>query len=113
MNKSAIDFYHDLLNNREYLDSTHQILMEATERQGLTFGKRPICTVLRPCFIDEATYQFVRNASSLVIRGIALLGRRLLVDAELRRELDLSADEEGIVQIDPGYGAPDVSGRLD
>lgn len=108
----AIDFYHELLSSK-YLASTEESLTEATASERLSFGNRAVCTVLRPYLIDEETYQFVCKSSSLVMRGLAALGRRLLQDAELRSELDLTSEEEAISQIATGYGAPDVSARLD
>lgn len=113
MIKKAIDYYNELLVKDEYLNSTQQILQEATETRHLAFGKRPVCSVLRPYFIDTDTYHFVYNVSSLVIKGINLLGQRLLVDSSLRKELDLTDQEETIINFDHKYGAPDVSGRLD
>lgn len=108
----AIDLYHELLSSK-HLASTEELLNSATETQGLSFGKRAVCSVLRPYLIDEETYRFVKEASSFVMRGMAALGRRLLQDNELRRELDLTSDEDAISQIATGYGAADVSARLD
>jgi len=108
----AIDYYHELLATR-HLASTQESLARATDRDRLAFRDRPICTVLRPYFIDETTYDYIKNASLLVMRGIAALGRALADDPGLRSELDLTAEEEQIARIDSGYGAPDVSARLD
>jgi hypothetical protein len=107
---SAIDHYHNLLQER-HLESTVSILDSVQEK--LSVASRPVCAVLRPFFIEEATYQFVKNASTLVMRGISKLSRHLLADSKLRRQMDLAADEEEIIQIDTGYGLPDVSARLD
>lgn len=113
MIKKAIDYYHELLVKNEYLTTTQQILQEATENRHLAFGKRPVCSVLRPYFIDSNTYQFVNNAAQLVSSGVSLLGQRLLADDTLRKELDLTPEEEIVIKFDHKYGAPDVSGRLD
>lgn len=110
--KEAISYYHDLLSGN-YLSSTRQTLVEGTEKRRLSFSGRPTCTVLRPHFIDEETYSYVQGASTLVIRGISLLRRRLMSDAKLRAELDLSPDEEQIIRIDAGDWNPDASARLD
>jgi uncharacterized circularly permuted ATP-grasp superfamily protein len=110
--KQAIDHFHELLSGG-YLSSTRNILAEGTERRKLSFHGRPTCTVLRPYFISESTYSFVRNASTLVLHGIATLRERLLTDSILRRELDLSTEEEEIIRIDPGGQNPDASARLD
>ncbi|KAF0247346.1 MAG: hypothetical protein FD167_3251, partial [bacterium] len=80
--KKAIDYYHELLVKDEYLSSTQQILQEAAENRHLAFGKRPVCSVLRPYFIDQPTYNFVHNAAQLVSTGINLLGQRLMADDE-------------------------------
>jgi hypothetical protein len=110
--EAAIEYYNDLLV-RKHLESTQEILDRAARLQHLAFGGRPVCTVLRPFFLDETTYEFVQHASMHVMRAIAILGERLIADAELRAELDLSQEEEAIIQIEHGYGAPDVSARLD
>jgi hypothetical protein len=108
----AINYYHDLLAGR-HLDSTRQALDEATQRESLSFGGRAICSVLRPYFITAEQYEYVRRASTVVMIAIAALGRRLLNDSRLRSELDLDWQEEEIIQVETGYGAADVSARLD
>ncbi|HXG65044.1 MAG TPA: hypothetical protein VNO70_08040 [Blastocatellia bacterium] len=108
----AINLYHDLLAN-DHLTSTQEMLAQATEKHGLSFGTRPVCTVLRPFFITEETYNYVGLVSTLVMRGVAGLGRRLVADAALRAEMDLNDIEEEIIAIDRNPAAPDVSGRLD
>src|SRR5205823_1158525 len=76
MESDAINYYHELLSEK-YCASTQEILTEASEKEGLLFGKRPICTVLRPCFISEETYKFVVNASTLVMSAVAKLGKHI------------------------------------
>ncbi|HEY4491706.1 MAG TPA: circularly permuted type 2 ATP-grasp protein, partial [Acidobacteriota bacterium] len=106
----AIDFYHDLLLNR-HLSVTDQMLRKEAGR--LSVAGRPVCSVLRPYFIEKQTYDRVRAAAVSVIRSIADLGKRLMEDGDLRAELDLEPVEEEAVQLETFYGAPDVSGRLD
>ena len=106
---AAIDYYHELLN--EHLQSTRELLEAQNER--LSVGGRPTCRVLRPYFISEDSYNFVRQASSLVMKGICTLSDELLRNPMLRKEMDLSDQEEQLIQIQTGYGAPDVSARLD
>jgi hypothetical protein len=88
-------------------------LDEATKRHRLSFGGRAVCSVLRPYFITAEQYEYVRRASALVMMALSALGRRLVGDAKLRSELDLGPSEEEIIQIESGYGSPDVSARLD
>ena len=108
----AIQHYHTLLNNSRADDAIER-LREGTARQRLTFGTRPICNVLRPMFVSAAQYEYIRRDSALVMSAIEKLCRALLVDAGLRAQLALTSDEERIIQIEPGFRAPDMSGRLD
>ena len=43
-----------------------------------------------------------------MLTAIEKLGERLLEDATLRAELDLTATEEEAIQLDPGFPAPDA-----
>jgi len=108
----AIPHYHSLLDGAFGADAIEK-LRAGTARYNLTFGDRPICSVLRPMLIPASRYETVKRDSMLVLQAIERLGRALINDARLRAEMDLSPDEERIVAIDPGYSAPDASGRLD
>jgi uncharacterized circularly permuted ATP-grasp superfamily protein len=112
MNAEAINHYHSLLHTTHVQDALEK-LGRGTARYNLTFGARPICTVLRPLFVGQAQYDYIRHESRLVLSALERLSDALLADTRLRAELDLSRDEEQIIQIDPGFGAPDASGRLD
>ncbi len=108
----ATDYYHALLNGA-LADDAQARLLEGTARHRLSFGKRPICNVLRPLFVTAWHYEYMRRESALVLSAIEKLYAALMRDARLRAELDLSSDEEQIIQIEPGFRAPDASGRLD
>lgn len=110
MIREAIDHYHQLLSG-EFLDSTVEVL--ETEKTRLSVKGRPVCNVLRPFFIDHTTYARVCLASDLILRGLRSLSERLLLDPSFRLEMDLTPEEDEIVQVDTGYGAPDVNARLD
>jgi hypothetical protein len=110
--KDAIRYYHNLLSAR-FLNSTVELLNKAILERRLTFDGRSTCTVLRPFFVEDRTYSHIEQAASAVLAGISTASAHLIRNAELRRELELSELEEEVIQIDTGYGAPDVSGRLD
>lgn len=112
MNSEAIQHYHTLLQGAFQEDAIEKLLA-GTAKQNLNFDGRPICTVLRPLFISESQYEFIKRDSQLVLSAIERLGRALMADANLRAELDLSPEEEQIIAIEPGFRAPDASGRLD
>jgi len=109
--KEAIDYYHDLIAQPAFLESAIETLQAESER--LSVAGRPTCNVLRPCLINEPTYFAIRKAADSILHAIGTIGARLKTDAALRKELDLTPEEEAVVQIDGGYGAPDVSARLD
>lgn len=110
--QDAIQHYHALLNG-PLADDAKQRLHEGTARYGLSFGERPVCNVLRPLFTTARQYNYIQRESTLVLSALQKLYRALLDDAQLRAELDLTPAEEEIIQIAPGYRAPDASGRLD
>jgi hypothetical protein len=112
MISDAIEHYHSLLHGSGLEDAIEKLL-SGTSKHNLTFGLRPICSVLRPMIIGETQYEYIKRESELVLSAIERLGHALLADAGLRAELDLTSEEEQIVAIEPGFSAPDTSGRLD
>jgi len=112
MTSDLIEHYHRLLQGSLLEDAIGKLL-DGTAKHNLTFGGRAICSVLRPMLIKETRYEYIRRESGLVLSAIERLGRALMADARMRAELDLTADEEQIIAIDPGFAAPDASGRLD
>jgi len=112
MTTDAVKHYHSLLHGRLLEDAIDRLLT-GTAQHNLTFGVRPICNVLRPMLIAEERYEYIRRDSELVLSAIRKLGNALMADNTLRAELDLSAAEEQLIAIEPGFAAPDASGRLD
>jgi uncharacterized circularly permuted ATP-grasp superfamily protein len=109
---NIVEKYHELLAAK-YLDSTVSGLNEASQRFALTVAGRPVCNVLRPLFLDLETYKKIRIASNQFTRSFRVLADRLMIDRNLRARLNLSPEAEAAIQIDSGFGAPDVSARLD
>ncbi len=109
---NVVQKYHELLTQK-HLDSTVSGLNEATQQFRLTVAGRPVCNVLRPLFLDQETYKKICTASKVVMQSFRVLADRLMIDRNLRRKLNLSPEAEEAIQIDTGFGAPDVSARLD
>lgn len=109
---NIVEKYHELLTAK-HLDSTAAGLNEATQKFALTVAGRPVCNVLRPLFLDLGTYKKIRTASSVFMQSFRLLADRLMVDKSLRSKLNLTPEAEVAIQIDTGFGASDVSARLD
>ncbi len=112
MTEDAIKHYHSLLDG-PLADDALEKLSEGTARYNLTFGGRPICAVLRPMFIAASEYDYVKRDSTLTLSAIEKLYRALMADEKLRAEMGLTPEEEQLIAIDPGFSAPDASGRLD
>ncbi|MGE0128164.1 MAG: hypothetical protein AB7U82_08790 [Blastocatellales bacterium] len=112
MTADAIKHYHSLLEG-SLADDAIAKLKSGVDRYNLRFGSQPICSVLRPMLVSEQQYEQVRRDSTLVLSAIETLYRALMADSKLRAELMLTPDEERLISLDPGFDAPDASGRLD
>src|SRR5262245_4002319 len=109
---AAVNYYHDLLEHGYFAQSVETLEKEIAAKK-LSVAGRSVCNVLRPQFIDARDYQMVLRASKLVLKGFREIAERLLSDAGLRNILQLGPEEEQIILIGTGYGAADVSARLD
>jgi hypothetical protein len=109
---SAIARYHDLLagglagDSQEWLD-------EQTARRDLTFGGRPVCTVLRPRWMTPREYELCRDGAAVVLRAFGTAHRAALADEGVRRQLRLADWEEQLVTVDSGFAAASPTSRLD
>lgn len=112
MTAEAIEHYNSLLEG-PLADDAIEKLCEGTVKYNLRFGDSPICAVLRPMFVTGRQYERVRRDSTLALSAIERLYRALMADEKLRAELSLTPDEERLISIAPGFGAPDGSGRLE
>jgi len=110
----AVALYHRLLESDPALAAaSQQALDEDLRAEGLFFGDRPLCGVLRPHMITVSQYERVRAACRLVIGATVKLGARLIEDERLQEPLRLSPREQELVRIDPGYAAVSAISRLD
>ena len=110
----AIALYHQLLESDPGLAAASwRALDEGMRAEGLFFGDRPLCSVLRPHMITVGQYERVREACRLVIGATKKLGARMLEDERLIEPLRLSARERELVRVDPGYDAVSAISRLD
>ena len=110
--RDAIAQYHDLLAGGLASDS-QAWLEENVERRGLTFGGRPVCTVVRPRWLTPREYAMCRDRAAIVLRAFATAQRAALADEGLRAQLRLTDWEEQLVTVDPGFAAASPTSRLD
>lgn len=111
---SPIEVWHGLLRTDVELTPAFCAELSAQMRaKRLTFGDRVHCPFLRPFFIDEADEARVRP----VAETIAVLGERVveaaLASREILAQVGLSAEEERLARIEPGYKLASTASRLD
>lgn len=108
----AIDHYHSLLDN-ETAREQQVLLDEAQRREGLYFGTRPLCTVLRPHFFTSEQYHYLQKVSETVACAARQVRQFALDDPATRELMAFSPGEEALLEIDPGYTEPSATSRLD
>jgi hypothetical protein len=110
--KDAIAVYHDVLTDNLAADS-HQRLEQQQAQHHLSFGDRPLCTVLRPRFLTGSQHRFLERRVGLLLAAFAKAHRLARANAEFRRQFGLRAWEEELLQIDEGYDCAYPTSRLD
>ena len=95
----AIAAYHDLLAGGTLAADSQAALDRGQEARGLFFGKRPVCSVLRPRFLTPQQYRFLHD--------------RAMADPAFRFQFRLSDWEDELLAIDPGYRDPSPTSRFD
>lgn len=108
----AIEIYHNLLTDNLAADSQEQ-LDEQLRRQGLFFGTRPLCTVLRPRFLTLPQYRFLQKAIHPLLTAFDKVYQAAMADEKIRQQFDLYDWEEEIIKYDPGFESSTPVSRLD
>lgn len=113
----AIARYHSLMEGdgegAALAEESAEALTQQLRQQGLFFGDRPLCGVLRPRFFTLAQYRHVARASGLVGAAFEQVRRAAMNDAELRARFGLTAWEEQLIHADPGFSHASPTSRLD
>jgi uncharacterized circularly permuted ATP-grasp superfamily protein len=108
----AIDHYHGLLDDATAREQK-ALLDEAQRREGLYFGTRPLCTVLRPHLFTPDQFQHLKQVSETVARASRQMRQYAMDDQRARALMAFTTGEERLLDIDPGYTEPSASSRLD
>jgi hypothetical protein len=111
---TLIDDWHGLLRPGEELSPDFcRSLTAAMRSRKLTFGDRVHCPFLRPFFVTAEDEGRIRVAAET----IAALGERVARVAmerpRLFQALGITAAEEPLIRIDPGYAIASTASRLD
>ena len=113
MTHDPISHYHDLLSRGDLAAESQGLLDELQRARGLSFGPRPLCTVLRPRFLTVEQYRYIRKCVGSLTPALRAIYQRGLADAEFRRQFRLHDWEEQLLEIDPGFAEPSPTSRLD
>ncbi|NTU81423.1 MAG: hypothetical protein HGA45_18925 [Chloroflexales bacterium] len=112
----AIDYYHSLLTP-DLAAASWATLGEEMRARRLFFGERPLSTVLRPRLISEAQYHMLQRG----VEAVALAARAVVAPAldpgpagqAVRDTLMLTAQEQALIAMHPGYHEPSAHSRMD
>ena len=113
MLNEAVAYYHELLNDQNFAESSLKLLDEGLERAKLIFGGRRLSPYLRPHFVSEDDFAQVVRVCETVWRAIEKVKDAAVADESLLGELGLTPIERELVKIDPGYRAVSPTARLD
>lgn len=110
---TEVDRYHDLLTDPAIAEQSAETLERLLRSEGLFFGDRPLCSVLRPRFVSVAQYRELGTACRLVGEAFERTRVAAMSDAALREQFGLTAWEEELIHADPGFRTASPTSRLD
>lgn len=113
MSTTAIARYHDLLQDRGIAEASADVLNRQLRADGLFFGDRPLCSVLRPRFLSMAQCRELSRACALVGSAFEKVRVAAMADAALRAQFGLTGWEEQLIHADPGFAVASPTSRLD
>lgn len=108
-----IAVYNALFDDASLAADSVERLRTQQARRHLSFGERPLSIALRPNLLTRSRYDQALGAAKTIHAALARLERALLMDVELRAQLDLEPEEERLALADPGCRASSTSSRLD
>ncbi|MGH7516661.1 MAG: hypothetical protein ACREOC_04205 [Gemmatimonadales bacterium] len=82
-------------------------------RRGLTFGERPLCTVLRPRFLGREQYDTLRRRLGVLLGAFRQANDAALADRSFRAQFGLTDWEESLLASLPAPRTPSPLSRVD
>lgn len=113
MSTQAVARYHETLAQGTLAADSAAVLTQQLRDQGLYFGERPLCGVLRPRFLGLDEYRLIGRACALVGSAFEKIRVAAMADATLRAQFGLTGWEERLIHADPGFAAASPTSRLD
>lgn len=112
MAREVVERYHELLTEALAYEANERMRDELLKRR-CYFGNRPLCTVLRPNFLEPAQWAYLRRETETLMGAFRKAHRAAVRDPAVRAQLDLEAYEEELYPLDPGLETPWATSRLD
>ena len=112
MSTSAIARYHDTLQDRGIAEASAAVLERQLRQDGLFFGDRALCSVLRPRFLSLGQYRQLARACASVGSAFEKVRVAAMANSALRAQFGLTAWEEQIIHADPGFAVASPTSRL-
>jgi hypothetical protein len=112
MSHRAVAAYHDGLTDGLARESSEWLTARQREI-GLTFGDRPLCTVIRPRFLSPVEYDALRTASAALLGAFRTAGALAQDDAAFRAQFRLTEWEEQLLSEAPRLHVASPLSRLD
>lgn len=113
MSTGAIARYHDTIAAGTLAADSAAVLTQQLRDQGLFFGERPLCGVLRPRFLSLEEYRLLGRACGLVGHAFEKVRVAAMGNDELRSQFGLTSWEEQVIHADPGFPTASPTSRLD
>ena len=110
---TAIAEYHDLLSSETLAADSQSQLERLQESRGLFFGKRPVCSVLRPRFMTMPMYQMLKHRTAVLLPAFQTAYDRAMADSTFRKQFRLLDWEEQLLEIEPRFSNPSPTSRFD
>ena len=104
---------HSIVTDTALGPALFDTLRAAQHELGLLQGDRATCPFLRPHILTRSQYESIKQAAETVARAFEKIATAALADNALLNLLNVTAAEEEVARIEPGYSRLCVSSRLD
>jgi hypothetical protein len=108
----AIEYYHSLFND-DVARENDVALSAALQREGLFFGTRPVCIVLRPRLLGAEHYAQLQAVCEAVAQAARRVIKVMQSDQAVYDLMAFTPGEEKLLALSAGYAEPSASSRLD
>lgn len=112
--QNIIQALDDQISTDPSIDPALFAQLVAQQRElGLLHGDRPTCPFLRPHILSRLRYDHIARVAQTIGEAFETVAAQALKDDTLLNELGLTAKEEKMARLDPGYSRLCVTSRLD